>query len=73
VSTGILRTRNSAIIQLARVNEGTSKAKREELAKLNGSYINPAPVGISYDQICFATLHVIINGITNSLLEHLMV
>jgi hypothetical protein len=54
------------------VNEGTSKAKREELAKLNGSYINPALVGIAYDQICFATLHVIV-GIQNYLLEHLMV
>jgi uncharacterized protein (DUF2336 family) len=37
MSSGILRTRNSVIIQLARVNEGTSKAKREELAKVNGS------------------------------------
>jgi hypothetical protein len=72
MSTGIMRTRNSAITQLARVDEGTSKAKREELAKVNGSYINPALVGISSDRICFATLHVII-GIQNSLLEHLTV
>jgi hypothetical protein len=54
------------------VNEGTSNAKREELAKVNGFYINPALVGIAYDRICFATLHVII-GIKNSLLEHLTV
>jgi hypothetical protein len=47
VSSGILRTRNSAISQLTRVNEGTSKTKREELAKVNGSYINPALVGIA--------------------------
>jgi hypothetical protein len=59
MSYGILRTRNSAIIQLAKVNEGTSKAKREELAKVNGYYINPALVGIAYDRLCFATLHVI--------------
>jgi type IV secretory pathway VirB4 component len=72
MSSGILRTRNSAITQLVRVNEGTSKAKREELAKVNGYYINPALVGIAYDRICFATLHVII-GIQNSLLEHLTV
>jgi hypothetical protein len=72
MSTGILRTRNTAITQLTRVNEGTSKAKREELAKVNGSYINPALVGIAYDRICFATLQVII-GIQNSLLEHLTV
>jgi hypothetical protein len=72
MSTGILRTRNLAITQLARVNEGTSKAKREELAQVNGSYINPALVGIAYDQIFFATLHVII-GIQNYLREHLMV
>jgi hypothetical protein len=72
MSSGILRTRNSAITQLARVNEGTSKDKREELAKVNGSYISPALVGIAYDRICFPTLHVII-GIQNSLLEHLTV
>jgi hypothetical protein len=72
ISTGILRTSNSAIIQLARVNEGTSKAKREELAKVNGSYMNPAFVRISYDRICFATILVII-GSQNSLLEHMMV
>jgi hypothetical protein len=60
MSTGILRTRNSAITQLARVNEGTSKAKQEELVNMNGSYINPALVGIVYDRICVATLHVII-------------
>jgi hypothetical protein len=29
MSSGILRTRNTAITQLARVNEGTSKVKRE--------------------------------------------
>jgi hypothetical protein len=39
---------------------------------VNGSYINPAPVGIADDLICFATLHVII-GIQNFLLEHLTV
>jgi hypothetical protein len=72
MSTGILRTINSAITQLARVNEGTSKAKREELAKVNGSYINPALVGIAYERIFVATLHVII-GIQNYLLEHLTV
>jgi hypothetical protein len=72
MSSGILRTRNSAITQLARVNEGTSKAKKEELTKVNGYYINPALVGIAYDRICFATLHVII-GFQNYLLEHLMV
>jgi hypothetical protein len=72
MSTGILRTRNSAIIQLARVNEGTSKGKQKGLDKVNGSYINPALVGIAYDRICFATLHVII-GIQNSLLAHLTV
>jgi hypothetical protein len=72
MSSGILRTINSAITQLARVNERTSKAKREELAKVNGSYINPALVGIAYDRICFPTLHVII-GIQNYLLEHLTV
>jgi hypothetical protein len=60
MSSGILRTRNTAIAQLARINEGTSKAKRKELTKVNESYINPALVGIAYDQICFATLHVII-------------
>jgi hypothetical protein len=54
------------------VNEGTSKAKREELANVNGSYINPALVRIAYDRICFATLHVII-GIQNYFLEHLTV
>jgi hypothetical protein len=70
--TDILRTRNSAIIQLARVNEGTSKTKREELAKVNGSYINPAIVGIACDRILFATIHGII-GIQNSLLEHMTV
>jgi hypothetical protein len=72
MSTGILRKRNSAITQLARVNEGSSKEKREELAKVNGSYINPALFGIAYHQIFFATLHVII-GIKNSFLEHMMV
>jgi hypothetical protein len=72
MSSGILCTRNSAITQLARVNEGTAKATREELAKVNISYINPVLVGNAYDRICFATLHVII-GIQNSLLEHLMV
>jgi hypothetical protein len=72
MSSGILRTRNTAITQLARVNEGTSKVKREELAKVNVSYINPLLVGIAYDRICFATLYVII-GIQNSLLEHLTV
>jgi hypothetical protein len=72
MSTNIMQTRNSAITQLARVNEGTAKAKREELAKVNGSYINPSLVGIAYGRICFATLHVII-GIQNSLLEHLTV
>jgi hypothetical protein len=72
MSTGILHTMNSSIIQLARVNEGTSKAKREEMAKVNGSYINPALLRISYDRICFATLH-FISGIQNSLLEHLAV
>jgi hypothetical protein len=46
MSSGILRTRNVAITQLARVNEGTSKAKREKLAKVNGSL-----VGIAYDRI----------------------
>jgi hypothetical protein len=46
--------------------------KQEELAKVNVSYINPALVGIAYDRICFATLHVIIR-IQNSLLEHLTV
>jgi hypothetical protein len=46
--------------------------KREELEKVNGSYINPALVGIAYDRICFATIHVII-GFQNSLLEHLTV
>jgi hypothetical protein len=51
MSIGILRTRNTAITQLARVNEGTSKVKQEELAKVNGSYINPALVGIAYDRI----------------------
>jgi hypothetical protein len=71
MSTGILRTINSAITQLARVNEGTSKANREELAKVNGSYMNPALVGIAYDRI-LAIIHVII-GIHNSLLEHLTV
>jgi hypothetical protein len=48
------------------------KLIREELAKVIGSYINPALVGIAYDRICFPTLHVII-GIQNSLLEHLKV
>jgi hypothetical protein len=72
MSSGILYTRNSAIIQLARVNERMSKVKGEELAKVNVSYINPALVKIAYDQICFATLHFII-GIHNSLLEHLTV
>jgi hypothetical protein len=55
MSTGILRTRNSATIQLARVNEGTSNAKREELTKVSGSYINPTLVGIAYYR--FALLH----------------
>jgi hypothetical protein len=68
MSTGILLTIDSAITQLAIVNEGMSKAKREELENLNGYYINPALVGIAYHQICFATLRVII-GIQNSLLE----
>jgi hypothetical protein len=72
MSTGILCTRNSAITQLARVNEGMPMSKREELANVNGSYINPALVGIAYDRIFFATLHVII-GIQNSLLEHMTV
>jgi hypothetical protein len=72
MSSGILRTRNTAITHLARVNEGTSKVKREELAKVNGYDINPALVGIAHDRICFATLHVII-GIQNYLLEHLTV
>jgi hypothetical protein len=72
MSGGILRTRNTVITQLARVNEGTAKVNREELAKVNGYYINTALVGIAYDRICFATLHVII-GIHNSLLEPLMV
>jgi hypothetical protein len=54
------------------VNEVTSKAKREDLEKVNGSYINPALVGLAYDQVCFATLHFII-GIKNSLLEHITV
>jgi hypothetical protein len=39
---------------------------------VNGSYINPALVGIAYDRICVPTLHVII-GIQNSFLEHLAV
>jgi hypothetical protein len=72
MSSGILRTRNTAITQLTRVNEGTSKVKREELAEVNGSYINPALVVIAYDRICVATLYVII-GTQNSLLEHLTV
>jgi hypothetical protein len=72
MSDGILRTRNSAIIQLARVNEGMSKAKREDLAKVNGSYINPALVGIAYNRMSVATLHVIIRN-QNYLLEHLTV
>jgi hypothetical protein len=72
MSTGILHTRNLAIIQIAIMKEGTSKAKREELAKVNGSYMNPALVGITYDRIFFATLLVII-GIQNSLLKHLTV
>jgi hypothetical protein len=46
--------------------------KQEELVKVNVSYINPALVGIAYDRICFATLHVIIR-MKNSLLEHLTV
>jgi hypothetical protein len=71
MSSGIMRKRNMAITQLARVNEGTSKVKRE-VEKVNGSYINPALVGIVYDRICFATLHVMI-GIKNSVLEHLTV
>jgi hypothetical protein len=54
------------------VHEGTSKANQEELAKLNGSCINPALVAIAYDRICFDTLLVIIE-IQNSLLEHLTV
>jgi hypothetical protein len=53
------------------VNEGMSKAKREELIKGGVSHINPALIGIAYDQFFVATFHVII-GITNSLLEHLM-
>jgi hypothetical protein len=51
MSSGILCTRDSAITQLVRVNEGTSKARREDLAKVNVSYINPALVGIAYDLI----------------------
>jgi hypothetical protein len=51
MSSGIPRTRYTAITQLTRVNEGTSKVKREELAKVNGSYINPALVRIAYDRI----------------------
>jgi hypothetical protein len=39
---------------------------------VNGSHINLALVGIAYDQIFCATLHVIM-GIQNSLLEHLTV
>jgi hypothetical protein len=54
------------------VDEGTSKAKQEELAKVNGSYINPSLFGIAYDRIFFATLHIIIE-IQNSLLDHLTV
>jgi hypothetical protein len=42
------------------------------VTKVNGSYINPALVGIAYDRICVATFHVII-GIQISLLEHLTV
>jgi hypothetical protein len=55
MSSRILRTRNTPVTQLARVNEGTSKVKGEELAKVNGSYINPALVGIAYDRICFCS------------------
>jgi hypothetical protein len=40
MSSGILRTRNSAITQPARVNKGTSNAKRGELEKVNGYYNN---------------------------------
>jgi hypothetical protein len=72
MSSGILRKKKSDITQLARVNEGMAKAKREELTKVNGSYINPALVGIAYDRICFPTLLVII-GIQNSLLDHLTI
>jgi hypothetical protein len=72
MSTGIIRTRNLAIFHLARLNEGTSNVKLEELTRVNGSCINPVLVGNAYDRICFATLHVII-GIQNSLLKHLMV
>jgi hypothetical protein len=72
MSTGILCTRNSTITQLARVNVGTSKVKQEEMEKLNGSYINPTLVGITYDRIFFATLHVII-GIQNYVHTHLTV
>jgi hypothetical protein len=39
---------------------------------VNGYYSNPSLVGISYDRICFATLHIII-GIQNYVLEHLTV
>jgi hypothetical protein len=49
MSTGILHTRNLAITQLARVNEGTPKAKQEKLANVNGSYINPVLVILAYD------------------------
>jgi hypothetical protein len=60
MSTGILH------------NKYGNHTKQEELAKLNGSYINSALVGIAYDRIFFATLHVII-GIQIFLLEHLTV
>jgi hypothetical protein len=59
------------IVKLAKVNEGETKAKQEELAKTNGSYICEALVPIECTPICFATLHVII-GIQNSFLEHLL-
>jgi hypothetical protein len=72
MSSVILRTRDSAMTQLVRVNEGTSKDKREELVKVNGSYIKPALIVTVYDRIFFPTIHVTI-GIQNSLLENLTV
>jgi hypothetical protein len=70
MTSGKLRTRTTAITQLANVNKGTTKGNREELSKTNGSYICEALLPIALHQICFATLLVVL-GVQISLLKRL--
>jgi hypothetical protein len=58
MTSGEIRTRETVIVQLAKVNEGEMKTKREVLAKTNGSYNCEALVPIVFARICFVTLHI---------------